>query len=600
MSVLDRLAAAGGLEPLDLHLGRVLLRQGADERVALAAALASRAVGEGDTCVDLAQRVATPLRDGEGQVVEGWTWPSLDAWISCLAASPWVTSRRADEPTVPPLVLRGHQVALARYAAHERRLAEGLTRLATAGVPPLDATLLDASVARLFTGFENAAQQQAVRAAAGQALTVLAGGPGTGKTTTVVRLLAALLEQAAGAGRPLPRIRLLAPTGKAAARLAESMAAQVEGLSLDPAHGARVRAALPVRASTIHRALGRRNAWGTRVAHDAGRPWSDDVVVVDEASMVDLPLMARLVDALRPGARLVLLGDPDQLAAVGAGAVLADLCAPGLEGPVAEGVVHLVGSRRFAEAGGVGQLARALHAGDGPAATALLGAGGALRSVVPAGPPARDPAVIEELALGYRALATAADPAARLAALGAFRVLCAVRRGPAGVEALNRAVEAALRRRGWLEAPSGRPDEEGLVAGRPILVTANDYDVDLFNGDLGVLDRDAQGQMRAWFATPSGVRAVLPARLPPHEPCFAMTVHKAQGSEVEHVTLVLPDADHVLVTRELVYTAITRARAQVTVVGRPELLRAGLDRRAVRTTGLRGALAEAAEARAPR
>lgn len=595
MSALRLLQARGVLEPVDRHLAEVLVRRGATLEVGLAAALASRAVGEGDTCVDLAVRVGAAPVDREGVPVEGWVWPALATWLEALRASPWVGEPEGDDVRVPPLVLSGTTVALARYAHHERRLALGLTRLATERVPVVDEVVLDCSVGRLFEGrWANVHQEAAVRAAAHKGLTVLAGGPGTGKTTTVVRLLAALLEQAAAAGRALPRIRLLAPTGKAAARLGESIVAQRAGLALDPAHAAAVLEAIPATASTIHRALGRRNDWGTRVRFGADRPWSEDVVVVDEASMVDLPLMARLVDALRPGARLVLLGDPDQLAAVGAGAVLADLCAPGLEGPVARGVVQLVGSRRFAEAGAVGSLARALNEGDTDAALAVLEAGGDARLLRPVTRVDRDPAFLAQAVEGYRALCTAEDPAARLAALGRFRVLCTVRRGPSGVEAVNAAVEAALRRAGLLGRGLVRAEDEGLDVGRPLLVTANDYDVELFNGDLGVLDRDASGAVRAFFPTADGVRAVLPARLPPHETCFAMTVHKAQGSEVAEVALVLPEVDHPLLSRELVYTAVTRARERVTVVGGAEVLRLGLARRAVRTTRLREALARAA------
>jgi exodeoxyribonuclease V alpha subunit len=588
------LQARGILRPLDRHVAELLPRlvargpEGAvdavPEPVRLAAAFASRGLADGHVCLDLRARAAAPLLDPEGAPVEGFAWPEPEAWVDALRASPVV----GDGAAPSPLVLRGHRVWLGRYFAHERRLAAGLLRLATTPVPPVDGPRLEAALDRLFRGKDEPADQQAaVRAAAGQALVVLAGGPGTGKTTTVVRLVAAVLEQAAARGQRLPRVLLLAPTGKAAARLATSVRAQVGELALDPEHADAVRAAVPTEARTLHRALGPRNDWLTRMQHDADDPWSADLVVLDEASMVDLPLMVRAIDAIAPGGRLVLLGDPNQLAAVGAGAVLADLAAPGVAGPVGASVVRLRASRRFTEGGPVGRLAQALDAVDPAGVEAVLAAGGGARHVDATAALDRDPAFLAAAVEGFRAYASARTVEARLALLERFRILCATRVGPNGVEALNRAVEAALARARLIDPRT--PWYEG----RPVLVTANDYGVELFNGDLGVVGRTASGDLRVFFDVPGGPpRAVLPTRLPAHETVWAMTVHKSQGSECEHVAVALPHRDVPVLTKELLYTAVTRAKKTVTIWGDGRLLRLGLARRSERSSGLREAIAE--------
>lgn len=574
---LEDLQRAGVLAPIDRHLGGLLARMAPEDppEVALAGALASRALQDGHTCLDLAATVGRPLTDDQGEPVPGFVWPEVDAWLASLAASAVV----GDGSGRTPLVLEGGRLWLLRYAHHEQHLADGLARIATTVVPPVDPVRLDASVARLFAGtWAHDEQEAAVRSAVGRGLTVLAGGPGTGKTTTVVRLLAALLEQPHAR---MPRVLLLAPTGKAAARLSDAMRWQRDQLDLDPDLADRVRAALPVEAKTVHRALGPRNTWMTEVAHHAARPWSEDVIVLDEASMVDLPLMARVVAAVKPGARLVLLGDKDQLAAVGAGAVLADLCAGPLAGPVGQGVVHLVGSRRFAPDSGVGRLAAAVHAADAVAVDAVLDKHDDVCLHRVPGRLDRDAAFLGAAVEGYRAFCQATTPHARLAALDAFRVLAVTRKGASGVEALNVAIQRALVAEGLLEV-----DGE-WYEGRPILVTSNDYGVQLFNGDIGVIARDDHGDLRAFFPTPTEPRAVLPTRLPSHETVFAMTVHKSQGSEFDHVAVALPDADHPLVTRELLYTGITRAKSTVDLWGPRAVLHGALPRTVSRRSGLR-------------
>lgn len=582
MNALDPLVARGVLSPLDRQLAATLAELDADAAVeaAWAAAFASRALADGDTCVDLADLVSRPPEDPLGEVVDGWSWPDLQAWRAALAAA-----RFAGTPGERvPVIVDGDRVWLHRYREHERQAAEQLARVAATPVPPVDDTALAQSIARLFPeGWRNPEQEAAVAASAGQALTVLAGGPGTGKTTTVVRLVAALVEQALAQGERAPTVRLLAPTGKAAARLAESVVGALDDLVLDPATDEAVRDAIPRTAQTIHRALGRANAWLTRFRHDARRPWPDDLVIVDEVSMVDLPLMVRLLDAVKPGARVVLVGDPRQLAAVGVGAVLADLCAPDAAPWVADRVTRLIHSRRFRPDGGIGRLAAALDAGDASGAAAALADEAELEHL-DVGDPAHAPALDAALVAGWTPLCEAATGPDALAALDGFRVLCALREGPTGVAGLNARCEALLSRAGKLQ-PQG-----AWYAGRPILVTANDPDVGLFNGDTGVLVPDAEGRLRAWFHGPEGPMSLAPSRLPAHETAFAMTVHKSQGSEMREVLLVLPQRPVRVLTRELLYTAVTRAKERAVVAGRLDVLAEGLARPTARTTGLGDAL----------
>jgi exodeoxyribonuclease V alpha subunit len=420
-------------------------------------------------------------------------------------------------------------------------------------------------------------------------LTVIVGGPGTGKTAVVVRVLAALGALARAAGREPPRVALIAPTGKAAARLSESIR-QTRGAWIPEA----MREGIPDDAATIHRCLGMSIRTGRPRFHGSN-PLRADIVVVDEASMVDLPMMARVIEALPPTARLILLGDPHQLVSVEMGAVLGDirraasgpksgpraqaLAAVGVElaaeevsadpKPVlADSLVTLEYTWRYAADSGIGRLASAINAGDATAALEVLDGGAidAVRIDVPEGAGWRSLFALlrKRVVAGYRAVVTERDPAAALSALRRFRVLCAHRKGLRGVETLNRRIEE------WLEAEGLLRADEVNYAGRPILVGRNDNRCGLFNGDVGILlpDSARPGIIRAWFDGPDGtVRSFRPAMLPEHATVFATTVHKSQGSEYEEVLLVLPEQPSPLLTRELLYTAVTRATTRVTVLG---------------------------------
>jgi exodeoxyribonuclease V alpha subunit len=617
-ALLETLRARGVLSPLDEHFARTMVRLGGEERsaVLLAAALVSRQVGNGHVCLDLPRLLdGPPLRDDAGDPVGADTWPDLAAWLVALRASTLVGAADA-LPYPTPLVLDGAgRLYLRRYWQHQSRLAAAIGARAAQIDPHVDQVLLREGLQRLFPeppGGEPDWQRVAACAAVQRRFCVISGGPGTGKTFTVVKILALLVEQALRRGGPPPRITLLAPTGKAAARLGEAIQQAKGGLAAPAA----VRDAIPDDPATLHRRLG---ALPGRAgfAHHAAHPRATDVVLVDEASMVDLALMARLVDAVPPAAQLILLGDQDQLASVEAGAVLGDICNVGgrrcysidfvaqvaaLAGdrlalePAAprttgiwDSIVSLTRSYRYRSESSIGILARAINAGDEAAVQRSLDAGGDLRRCEPGargelGVELRD--LLDTFMASY---ALAASPRERLLALQAFRVLCAHRRGPLGAEAVNQQIERHLAANGHIHGG------ETFYVGRPIMVTRNDYPLGLFNGDVGVIVEDQQrdGGRAAYFPLPDGGgRLISPARLPPCETVFAMTVHKSQGSEFDAVAVLLPDGDSPVVTRELLYTAVTRARACVTLVASRETVARAVRQRVERASGLRDALWE--------
>lgn len=417
--------------------------------------------------------------------------------------------------------------------------------------------------------------------AAARHLAVISGGPGTGKTTTVASILALLIEQAHARGERL-RVQLVAPTGKAAQRMGESLRERVSTLDAPPA----VLDAIPREASTIHRALGYQPRTPTRFRHDRHNPLSVDVLLADEASMIDLALMTKLVEAVPEAGRVILLGDKDQLASVDAGAVLADLWeAPALSDCVA----RLNKSYRFREHSGIAALARAISAGDADRALHVLrGERDMPYGEVALLPEVTDATLPDELALaatrGFGALFENVEPAERLRRLHHYRILCAHRRGPGGVGAVNAAVERLLRDEHVIR------DRGLFYDGRPVIVTANDHQLGLFNGDVGVVCRHGTGH-RVYFSGHAAPRAIPVGRLPPHETVFAMTVHKSQGSEVDRVALVLPPTPSPILTRELLYTAVTRARTHVDVFGSEAVLRHGVSREIARASGLTDRLA---------
>jgi exodeoxyribonuclease V alpha subunit len=581
IELLTRLERAGALDMLDVELARSLARlaKQADPQVGLALALVSRALREGHVCLELRALAGAPVRNERGEET-GVSGPELESWLQSLQRSPLVgAARGAGKPQVldPP-----RRLYFARYFDHEARTAAHVARLARAELapPPIEGNALE----RLFPTRSDgtpALQREAALAARSRQLSLIVGGPGTGKTSTVVRLLALLVDDATRGGAPAPRILMVAPTGKAAQRLSEAVGRARERLPVDEP----VRDAIPREAFTIHRALGSSDASSPRLRHHAGNPLGCDIMLLDEASMVDLALMRRLLDAVPAHARVIMLGDPDQLAAVEAGGVLADLCqACESEPRLARSLSRLSESYRYAPDSGIAQLARAIHAQDAEWALALLAADLPDASLHPA-PAARGTrgALWEHARERYAGL-RAAELQQRLAALEDYRVLCAHRSGPAGVEQLNQ---------GLARVVHGAQRGEHY-AGRPLLITQNDYASRLFNGDVGVLHAERRGALVACFRSDDTgePRAISPARLPGHESVYAMTVHKSQGSEFRELAIVLPDAASPLLSRELLFTAITRARESVRLYGGPAAIRAALARRLKRSSGLPARLAE--------
>jgi exodeoxyribonuclease V alpha subunit len=610
--LLEEFDQAGILAPADVH---VALRLGEltgerDDRVLLAIALTVRNTRHGSVVLDLADAAMTVTADADdSELIETseLSWPAPEEWTAACAASPVV----ADTPGGSPMRLVGSRLWLDRYWRQEAQVAEELLHRSAQRPADLDLAVLRSDLESLFGSTSDADQRLATCVAALSRVSVIGGGPGTGKTTTIARLIAVLRRQ-----RPELRIALAAPTGKAAARLEEAVRSASGSLT---AHDRAQLAAMS--ASTLHRLLGRRPGVASRFRHDRENRLPFDVVIVDEASMVSLTLMARLLEALAAAARLVLVGDPDQLASVEAGAVLGDLvehddvgprtepframlqeAIPGLDGPVRrnapgaalrESVVLLRTVHRFEAGGPIAQLAEHVRAGHADEALAML-----------ADPPdgiefhrTSDDEPVTGAALGVlrgqllheKAVIEAArsgDVGHALEALERHRMLCAHRAGPRGVQHWSDAIER------WLAAddPLLTPRLDGRYAGQPLLVTSNDYENGLYNGDTGVVVNRGD-ELGAAFRR-GGEPVILPlVRLSDVRPMHVMTVHRAQGSQFEEVTVLLPPATSPLATRQTFYTAITRASKQVRLIGSHEAVLASVNRRAARATGLRDRLA---------
>ncbi len=564
--------AAGILLAADVH---VAMRLGAavgeaDPDVLLATALAVRAVRHGSVCLDL-QRAHEVAVDDDVVV----PWPDTAPWIQKLAAS-----RVVGEEI---LRLEDSRLYLDRYWREELAVCDDVLARLDHGAPDVDETALAAGLDRIFRGPDDDEQRAAAAAAVTRWTTVLTGGPGTGKTTTVARLLALVSEQHEIATGQSPRIAMCAPTAKAAARLQDATAAATAGLPAEDQQRLGV-----LRASTIHRLLGYRGS-NVRFRHDAHHRLPHDVVVVDETSMVALTHMARLLEAVRPDARLVLAGDADQLASVEAGVVLADLV-KGLEHHHAKPVSRLLQSHRFGDE--IGTLAALVRDGDADGAIALLQEGHEEIELLAPTDVAATPALRVRLRDAGRALRVAGeqfDAAGAIAVLDDHRLLCAHREGRFGVQGWNREVERMV-----AEA-TGVTHYDLWYPGRPVLVTANDRELEVYNGDVGVTLRRPDGSLVVALSRGTDApRLLAPTRLPDAETMHAMTVHKSQGSQAKEVTVIMPPPESRLLTRELFYTAITRAEQKVRIVGTEQAVRDAIARPAQRASGL----AERLQARA--
>ena len=663
----------GWLRALDLALVQFLgnLTRECDSRALLAAALASHQLGRGHIYLDLAHTLRHPEDalsmppEGDSNS-DGLPLPSsllvgltADDWNTLLEQCPIVDTG----PGERPLVLDRGRLYLRRYWQYEQQVAAAIRgRLGSASTskqereqlsdqqgsspaltqPPnqelglvLDALFRPLRDAAEQSGTEVHWQTVAAALAARSPFTIISGGPGTGKTTTVVRLLGVLQQQALDSGKKPLRIHLAAPTGKAAARLTESIGTAVGQLP------AELQAQIPLSVTTLHRLL-RPLPFSRKFRHNARNPLHLDLLVVDEASMVDLELMAALLDALHPATRLILLGDKDQLASVEAGAVLGELCRGadqagyshelldwlkqhtgydlsawrGDRGIISNHIALLRKSHRFGATSGIGRLADAVNRQDSTRALELIQNGqfadlawlnagqmgtlndGLLADLALEGGQAQFPVKAQGNAgpLGYRhylelikAGPANADAFADwtrevLTAFAKFQVLTALRKGPFGVEGLNLQIERLLREAGLIGGT-------GIwYAGRPVLVTRNDYSLGLMNGDVGIVlpDPASDGRLRACFQMADGtIRRVLPSRLTSVETVFAMTVHKSQGSEFSHTCLILPDRTSPILTKELLYTGITRARDWFSLVAPSKrVLRESIERRTLRASAL--------------
>ncbi|MHB1710515.1 MAG: exodeoxyribonuclease V subunit alpha [Acidimicrobiales bacterium] len=581
------------------------LAPGVCDEVLVALAVAARGPRRGHVCIELAD-VARLVVDRDEEHREDLPWPDIDRWAQALAHSDLVSGPDGylDQP-LRPLVWDGRRLYLQRLFHDEVAVADDLARrgrfpagaAATAATAPTDLltegleleATLDALFGRDDPG-EPDLQRRAARVALTQRISVIAGGPGTGKTRTIARLLAAAYRLAAGRGEVLDVV-LAAPTGKAAARMTDALNLAVAEAETESVLEPGVAAVLhETGATTLHRLLGSIPGAGFR--RNSSNPLPHDVVIVDETSMVSLPLMARLLDAIRPNARLVLVGDPFQLASIEAGSVMSDVVGPGSSSPIdadpsrhplAGRVTVLTRSRRFAPDSAIAAVATAVRRGDSDAALEILEGDRPGATWIRDTDGAGIDALLRQLvaaALEVVRAAAAGEVQAGLDAMGRIKVLTATRYRPLGLYDWTRRIEAGIAQ----ALPSVRTGSRWYI-GRPVIVTANDYPNGLMNGDVGLMvRRDAANTVV--FPTTPDLRYVPASQLDRFETWWAMTIHKSQGSELAHAIVSLPPDSSPILTRELLYTAVTRAVHQITVVASEAAIRAAIAHPVARASGL--------------
>ena len=602
LNALRQLADQNIIRPLDYHFAKLLANQNKNPVLLLAAALTSMKLGNGHTCFNLNQPNPLDILGHGRYLDEIKNCPPVSEWPDHLRFQPAVGNGK--KPT--PLVLDHNRLYLMRYWQYEQAIAERLnasTNIAYDGgkVRPILDRLFPEPVAEGEINW----QKIAAAVAASHNISVISGGPGTGKTTTVTRLLALLVELALAENQDrTPLIHLAAPTGKAAARLTESIGTARWKLDCE----SEVRLAITDQATTLHRLLGVIPG-RQEFRHNRNNPLHLDILVVDEASMIDSSMMAKLLEALPAHAKLVLLGDRDQLASVEAGSVLGDICSAlkkgysseqahnlqqltGVDlteykqssGPrIRDGLCLLRKSYRFDAQSGIGRLAKAVNDGDKDQLQSVCRETLDDLHLYHSGDIYKQ--LLQQAVNGYRPYLEAiqnggADDKEVVEAFDQFQVLCALREGNQGVTGLNENIRQALTKAGLINS------DETWYPGRPVLVTRNDPSLELYNGDIGITVLQ-DGRFRVAFPRPDGeLRYLLPSRLPEHETVFAMTVHKSQGSEFAKVLLTLPDVPSPVLTKELLYTGITRAKTSLQLFTKPDILAAAVTHPVERVTGL--------------
>jgi exodeoxyribonuclease V alpha subunit len=614
---LTTLYNSGYFSDIDLHFAKFITSFEKHEApdIYLAAALVSRSTGNGDGCLDLSAVAEKTIVFNQNEKDEIRP-PGLSRWIEILKQG-----RAVGKPgDVRPLILDNqNRLYLYRYWDYEQRLSTAIMARINQDIDNIDLSVLRDGLNRLFP--ENADhpfnwQKVAAVMAAMKRFCVITGGPGTGKTFTMTKILALLLELSPG---KTLRILLAAPTGKAAARIGESIKAAKKTLSCSE----HVIEAIPSEATTLHRML-KTIPGSPYFYYNAENQLHADVVVVDEVSMADLALTAKLFEAVKNDARIILIGDRDQLASVETGFVLADICdpekvpvfsrsfcqrfkditrqdmdvspeslknRPGLY----DHMVALKQSYRFADSGGIGECSRAVNRGKIDEALYFIkNSPDQISWKRLSGPDDLSRFLPETVIEGYSEYLDAPDPLTALALFSRFKILCAVKFGALGVNEINRLTEETLIKNSLIDRPHSPAFP--WYRGRPVLITRNDYRLDLFNGDIGITlpaPELKSTDLYVYFAGASGqVRRFHPHRLPEHETAYAMTVHKSQGSEFETILLIFPNQDYPVLTRELLYTGVTRARRRMMIWGTEKIVERAISRRIERTSGLKDALWE--------